>query len=1084
MTRLRVAALVALTSFIALASAGGAGAAPSDPFQWKYSFDGSQVPGGLEFPTYMAVNEATGNLLVYDRGRVVQMDDEGHPVNFSGTGSPVIEPGGGSVMMVDNSGTATQGNIYILDVSGCCGTAGERFWSYGPDGKPLGTNPHEEIGTTIMGFQTGVVAPDGQLWLLGIEYSSQTRQMVPVSPTGPATGPLVPFSTVEEAGVNPSVIDDLGNLYMPGPGGSFRKYDFNGSGGIADLGETGLPVADGPPVIDPSTRDLYVRQGKKALGVHYTDPLVKSTPFLAIDGVTYGAGAMAFDPTGQTLYVAEGTKISVFHREPVAAPRDLGQLGVDGIRSTRAQIHGQLTANGAPSTFHLEYGTDTNYGSSTPEKAVPYGYFPVKVEDSIEGLAPGTTYHVRMVATNSAGSTKGPDRVFTTYGVLTIGGDSCPNALARKQTSAQRLPDCRAFELVSAADTGGYDVESYLAPGQTPYPGFPAATDRVLYATHSGAVPGPWNATNKGPDPYLATRGADGWTTQYEGLPADLATGTPPFSSVLGEADPGLTRFAFAGSGLCSPCFAGGLETGIPVRMPNGELVQGMAGSQDPGVVSAKPEGKVAKYFSGDGRHLVFASKYAFEPGANTGGDLTVYDRNLDAGTTQIVSTGPSGTTLTGAGIGELDVSGDGSRIVVGKRVAVDTEGNEYVHPYMHLGSSPNSVDLAPLATSGVLFAGMTADGSKVFFTTVDKLLPANDTDSSADLYEAAVDSTGTLHLALLTPAPPGPIACNPVANSDRTHWNATGAGANCDAVAVAGGGGVASATGAVYFLSPEQLDGPAGTLNQPNLYFAGPGEAPRFVATLDPDDPLVLDSVADAETRRAGDFQTTANGNYAAFPSGLPLTGVHTLGALQVFSYGAGSGQLDCASCDTTGTSDDSLAEDTTLAPDGLSILEDGRVFFTSRLELVLNDANRRKDVYEFVNGEQKLITAGTGPFDAALLGVSADGTDVYFFTHEALAPLEDGNGSLMRIYDAREGGGFFKLPAPTPCQASDECHGPGTVAPVPPDIRSAGRTTQGNVLTCKKSQVKRAGKCVKKPKKHKNRNGKARQGKGKRHA
>ena len=34
------------------------------------------------------------------------------------------------------------------------------------------------------------------------------------------------------------------------------------------------------------------------------------------------------------------------------------------------------------------------------------------------------------------------------------------------------------------------------------------------------------------------------------------------------------------------------------------------------------------------------------------------------------------------------------------------------------------------------------------------------------------------------------------------------------------------------------------------------------------------------------------------------------------------------------------------------------------------------------------------------------------------------------MRIYDAREGGGFFHIPAPPQCRASDECHGPGSRA------------------------------------------------------
>ena len=33
-------------------------------------------------------------------------------------------------------------------------------------------------------------------------------------------------------------------------------------------------------------------------------------------------------------------------------------------------------------------------------------------------------------------------------------------------------------------------------------------------------------------------------------------------------------------------------------------------------------------------------------------------------------------------------------------------------------------------------------------------------------------------------------------------------------------------------------------------------------------------------------------------------------------------------------------------------------------------------------------LISTGTSPFDSSLLGVSADGTDAYFFTRDTLVP------------------------------------------------------------------------------------------------
>jgi hypothetical protein len=49
-----------------------------------------------------------------------------------------------------------------------------------------------------------------------------------------------------------------------------------------------------------------------------------------------------------------------------------------------------------------------------------------------------------------------------------------------------------------------------------------------------------------------------------------------------------------------------------------------------------------------------------------------------------------------------------------------------------------------------------------------------------------------------------------------------------------------------------------------------------------------------------------------------------------------------------------------------------------------------------------------------------------------------EDENGGAVKIYDAREGGGYLQSSKPLPCAASDECHGPGTQAPPPPNINS----------------------------------------------
>ena len=183
------------------------------------------------------------------------------------------------------------------------------------------------------------------------------------------------------------------------------------------------------------------------------------------------------------------------------------------------------------------------------------------------------------------------------------------------------------------------------SPGQSPFAGYPDADgSSVLYATHSGAVPGPVERDQPGPDPYLATR-----TRRRLGrpttsaCPSDINPAAGSFSSVLGEADAALEHLRLRRPEPLQPLLhERGLETGIPVRLADGQLVQGMAGSLDPGVAprEAGRQGREV-LLSADGRHLIFASKYAFEPGANNNGaDLTVYDRDLTAGTTQIVSHG------------------------------------------------------------------------------------------------------------------------------------------------------------------------------------------------------------------------------------------------------------------------------------------------------------------------------------------------------------------------------------------------------------------------------------------------------------
>ena len=272
--------------------------------------------------------------------------------------------------------------------------------------------------------------------------------------------------------------------------------------------------------------------------------------------------------------------------ETLPLPPEVSGEVATSVHSDTAVLHTLINPGGGHTTYRFEYGpapcsSEPDPCSSTPEVEIGTGFANLPAQVKLSGLSATTTYHWRVLATNATTTTDGEEETFNTFPEIAIVNDPCPNAHVRQQTGAAFLLDCRAYELVSAANTGGYDVESNLVAGQTPYGGYPEAENpsRVLYGVNDGGIPGTDHPTNKGVDPYVATRGKEGWSTQYVGIPADNPFSILPFSSTPSGAGASLGTFAFGGAGGCSPCFGpGGIETGIPVRLPNGELTQGMVG--------------------------------------------------------------------------------------------------------------------------------------------------------------------------------------------------------------------------------------------------------------------------------------------------------------------------------------------------------------------------------------------------------------------------------------------------------------------------------------------------------------------------
>src|SRR6185437_2263220 len=89
---------------------------------------------------------------------------------------------------------------------------------------------------------------------------------------------------------------------------------------------------------------------------------------------------------------------------------------------TGAAFSGSVVPEGLFTTARFQYGLDPKYSGggpvvytrSTPSQPVGSDFSTHAVAASVSGLVPNALYHVRLVATNSAGTTFGPDATFTT----------------------------------------------------------------------------------------------------------------------------------------------------------------------------------------------------------------------------------------------------------------------------------------------------------------------------------------------------------------------------------------------------------------------------------------------------------------------------------------------------------------------------------------------------------------------------------------------------------------------------------------------------------------------------------------------
>lgn len=152
----------------------------------------------------------------------------------------------------------------------------------------------------------------------------------------------------------------------------------------------------------------------------------------------------ATDTNGLAMYAPFESRFTTALASSNAAP-SINSVSSSGVTDSGASLAAAVTPNGAATTVYFQYGTSTNYGTTTTGQAIGSGNSPVSVSNNITGLNAGTIYNYRAYASNSVGTTYGANKTFTTAAPLpqvvttpasfvttnsaSINGDVNPNGL-------------------------------------------------------------------------------------------------------------------------------------------------------------------------------------------------------------------------------------------------------------------------------------------------------------------------------------------------------------------------------------------------------------------------------------------------------------------------------------------------------------------------------------------------------------------------------------------------------------------------------------------------------------------------------
>ncbi len=701
---------------------------------------------------------------------------------------------------------------------------------------------------------------------------------------------------------------------------------------------------------------------------------------------------------------------------------DVGQHG--------ATVSARLNTGGLATSYYVEYGSTSAYGSSTPVHVTEEGEGTVSVSARIEALQSYSEYHFRIVASNSGGvEERGEDLVFRTLPAPING-----------------LPDERVYEMVDPANNLNQDVyRPEGAYGLEGNEGFATALP-VRVAADGSAVSYEAGATVGGDGSsgtfegtqYFATRSVGGGWSQktlspngrndyYIGLDSELDAG------VIDDEPNGLLALSALIPENSYRMIYACMDLGSGCRTPEESARIGV--SEFKPLFTVKPPDRTGYAFGTNGREV------------NSGNTL---------GPVPIFAGGSSGFTSLLFEANDALIPGEGS---IERELRKDveqevTDGEDHSYLYDSVGGKLALIDVLPgsqdvpagTVVSHAIFGAtavnepienlpdfsnvISADGSRVYWTDLasgadeghvflreNPGMPVSPVDAEGHCLvpaDACTVSVSAGAARYWTSAEDGRFAFYTEAGALYRFDAVTGVSEALtkNTANVLGVIGTSENGEDAYFVAEEAIGsvhGPGGTVPQqgePNVYLSDHGTV-TFVATLafidgthvEPiDHSWKLFEVGDwlaglgdrtAEVTPDGGglvFMSSATLRTVGFPDGVPNAGLQ-----EVYLFQAGSDELFCVSCSPSGETPPAqyegnygpgaaafaaVSSSDTYEPQWVS--DDGNeVFFDSVVPLVPQDTNGKQDVYEWEREGTGSCTAGSGANGGCLYLLSSGSSE-----------------------------------------------------------------------------------------------------------